>query len=148
MMTRGKIYVLVGLLGMVGCSGGPTNTVKTKEDADKILSAVGTAMGLVPLDGQVACPDGGTVSGKVTLGVDILKGEASTTNSYSFKGCVIQGITLDGALDRVSKTGGGGSSLTSSGHVDTSLGSCIIELAGASLSTTQTGTVCGFDTVL
>jgi hypothetical protein len=43
------------------------------------------------------------------------------------------------------KVSAGGQSLSYTGHVDTSLGSCILDMRGATTSSDRTGTFCGFD---
>lgn len=129
----------------MGCGGGPTNTVSTKEDAAKIRSAMSGPASAVGAGGEAACPEGGTVKMDTDVGFDILKGEASTAMNYTFTGCVSQGVTISGSWAQIIKTSTGGQSLTHSGHVETSLGSCILDLKGTTTGAALTGTYCGFE---
>lgn len=148
-MNSLRTFQAVSLLfaaSAVGCGGSsPTNTVSTKEDASKIRSAMAGPMSAVSTGEEAACPEGGTVKIDTSIGADVLKGEVSTTTTYTFTGCISQGVTLSGSWSQVSKTTAGGQSLTYSGHLETSLGSCILDLHGTIASSARTGTFCGFE---
>jgi hypothetical protein len=135
---------LLAIAFTVGC-GGATNTVKTKEDASKIRSAMSAAQAGVSLGGEAACPEGGTVKSEQSIGVDALKGEISTTLKYTFSGCVAQGISINGSWSQILRVAGGSSTMTNTGHVDTSLGSCIVDMKGTTVSAAVSGMFCGFD---
>lgn len=139
------MVALVVLASVAACGGGPTNTVLTKEDASKIRTAVNGPMARVGSEGQVDCPQGGTVKSKTSLGIDLLKGESSITRTIDFTGCVSEGVTVSGSLSEVTKTTASGSSISQSGHVETSLGSCIVDLQRSTSSAAITGDFCGFD---
>jgi hypothetical protein len=144
MMTGGsfkKLGVVFVLLGTACGGGGPTNTVATTEDAGKIRTSADAAMGAAVGTAQTSCPGGGTVASETTLGIDLLKGEASTHTDYTFNGCVSREVTLSGSLRRTVNSNG---STTITGDLDTSLGSCIVDLQGVALATASGGELCGF----
>jgi hypothetical protein len=141
-------FQLLGLLTLtcaVGCGGGATNTVKTKEDAAKILSAASTAQSKVTGGGEASCDGGGKVSAKTSIGGDLLKGEISTTTEISFSGCVSAGVTLNGSWSQITTVSSSTPTLSNTGHIETSLGSCIIDMKGTTVSAAVTGMFCGFD---
>lgn len=147
--SLGVVFVLLG----TGCGGSPTNTVATKEDALKIQRAAESALAQLPGgNGEASCSGGGTIGGKVsTTG----EGSSGTTKQeVTFTGCVSQGVTLDGSLLQEGQaTAAGAISSTHTGHVETSLGSCVVDLKATttfdlSAGTTKTetsGKLCGFD---
>lgn len=139
------MVALVVLASVAACGGGPTNTVLTKEDASKIRIAVNGPMARVGSEGQMDCPQGGTVKSEMSLGFDLLKGESSITRTVDFTGCVSEGVTVSGSLSEITKTTASGSSISHSGHVETSLGSCILDLQRTTTSAAMTGTFCGFE---
>ncbi len=144
MMTGGsfkKLGVVFVLLGTACGGGGPTNTVATTEDAGKIRTSADAAMSAVIGNSETSCPNGGTVASETTVGVDLLKGEASTHTDYTFRGCVSREVTLSGSLRRTVNSNG---STTITGDLDTSLGSCIVDLQGVALATASAGELCGF----
>jgi hypothetical protein len=144
--SKGGQPIVLGVLMMAwGCGGGPVNTVKTKEDAAKIAAAITAAQVSAGAGGEAACTSGGTVKAETSVGGDILKGEVTTTVKYSFSGCVSQGVTLNGSVSQVTNLASSAASFTTSGNVDTSLGSCIVDTRTDASSTAVTGNYCGFD---
>lgn len=158
MMTWGtstRLTLILVLLGTACGESSPANTVATKEDALKIRAAAESALSRLPGgNGEGSCPDGGTVKGKFTI-EEITEEGGTMTQEVTFDGCVSQGVTLDGSLVQEAKgTGAGKFTTTHTGHVDTSLGSCNVDLKGtftrdSSGNTTgveTSGKLCGFDT--